>query len=389
VKSPSREVVVVGGGPVGAAAALALTRRNFRTLLIEPAKPVHATERLVDELRFYALSPASVDFLRELDVWNGALAQRAGPFACMRVWDREPTRELVFEARDISRAELGWIVDHGALTEALWSALGASQIRRARVQSFVREDDCTTVQIEGEDSLSCELLVGADGAQSPLRQLAGIDVTAWAYPQQALVANVACELGHAQTAWQRFLPGGPLAFLPMRDGHCSIVWSLPLNEVQGLLDCNDDAFSAALQAASQERLGGLRVIGPRRSFPLHWSHAQDYVRPGFALVGDAAHTIHPLAGQGLNLGLADVRELAVTLEAARAAGRAWSAQRTLERYQRARQAGNLEMAALTDALFRTFNWRAPGWDGLRDWGLGAITRVAPLRAFFAHQAAGL
>ena len=387
--SPPCEVVVVGGGPVGAAAALALARRDFRTVLIEPASAAQASPRLVDELRFYALSPGSVDFLQELGVWRGALAERAGAFGCMRVWDREPSRELVFEARDIGRAELGWIVDHGALTQALWAALDASQIRRARVRSFARDGARTQVYVEGGDALSCELLVAADGAQSPLRQLAGIDVTAWAYPQQALVANVSCAQGHAQTAWQRFLPGGPLAFLPMRDGHCSIVWSVAQQQVAELLEQSDAAFSSALYAASQGRLGTVTVVSPRRSFPLHWAHAHEYVRSGFALVGDAAHSIHPLAGQGLNLGLADGRQLAVTLEEARRAGRAWSERRTLERYQRARQADNLEMAGLTDALFRAFDWRAPGWDGLRDWGLQAVSRVAPLRALFARQAAGL
>lgn len=389
MKAAASTVVVVGGGPVGAAAAVALSRRDFSILLIEPAPAARATARLVDELRFYALSPASVEFLRQLGVWKGALAERAGPFACMRVWDRDPRRELTFAARDIGRAELGWIVDHGALTQALWAALEPSRIRSARVQGWQRDGQQTQVLLEGEEPIFCDLLVAADGGQSPLRQFAGIDVTAWAYPQQALVANVACERGHQQTAWQRFLPGGPLAFLPMRDGHCSIVWSVPQERVPTLLDHSDADFSAALDEASQGRLGGIHVVGPRRSFPLHWSHAQEYVRDGFALVGDAAHSIHPLAGQGLNLGLADVRELAMTVETARSAGRAWSAPRSLERYQRARQAGNLEMAALTDALFRAFDWRAPGWDGLRDRGLQAVSRIAPLRSFFARQAAGL
>jgi ubiquinone biosynthesis UbiH/UbiF/VisC/COQ6 family hydroxylase len=381
------EVVVVGGGPVGAAAALALSRQGFDVGLLERGGAPAPYDLNGYDLRVYALAPHSARFLDTLDAWPAIAERRISAYSAMRVWERDPVRALRFDAADTGAAELGWIVEHNLIVDALWAGLGAVvRHERAQIQAVEWSDRGAVLQLADGRSLRARLVVAADGADSQLRGLGGIDTVGWDYTQRALVCHVNTERPHRATAWQRFLPSGPLAFLPLADGRCSIVWSAEAPLAQELLALNDAAFMARLGEASERALGAIAATTPRLSFPLRLLHAQDYVRPGLVLVGDAAHTVHPLAGQGVNLGLADAERLALTLAEARDAGRDWAGLRSLQRYARARKAANLEMLALTDGLYRAFRLRLPGVRAALGLGMEAVDRLGPLKAWLSRQA---
>lgn len=382
------EIVVAGGGLVGAALTLALQQADFDVVLVERGARPPPWDPAAEDLRLYALSPASVRWLTGLGAWERVRQGRLAPYRRMQVWSEAPEQALVFEAADLRLRELGWIVENSLLQEALWARLPPERCRTGlAIEALALDGGGATLHLAGGQELSSRLLVAADGAESRLRDWAGIETLSWPYPERAIVANVRSERPHADTAWQRFLPTGPLAFLPLADGRCSIVWSS--TEAERLLALDDAAFCAELSAASQQALGQVLATSARASFGLRLSHAETYVRDGFALAGDSAHTVHPLAGQGVNLGLADAEALVRTLVEARAAGRDVGGLRTLKRYERARRADNLEMLAVTDGLSRAFRLQAPGWARLRDSGMFAVQRLQPLKALLAREAAGL
>jgi 2-octaprenylphenol hydroxylase len=269
---------------------------------------------------------------------------------------------------------------------ALWARLGGVQRREGvSIAGASFGEEHSALEWAG-GGVRARLLVAADGADSQLRELGGIDTVAWGYPQRALVCQVRTQRPHRGTAWQRFLDSGPLAFLPLADGRCSIVWSAEEALARELLGLDDMAFRQRLEEASEGALGTMLEATPRLSFPLRLLHAREYARPGLVLAGDAAHAVHPLAGQGVNLGLADAAQLAATLVQARAAGRRWWALRTLQSYARARKAANLEMLAVTDGLYRAFRARAPGLRAALGLGMEAVDRLEPLKAWLARQA---
>lgn len=382
------DVVVAGGGLVGAAIALDLQQQGFDAVLVERGAAPRPYDPAFDDLRVYAISPGSMDWLAQLGVWPRIAAQRISPYTRMQVWSRDIAESLVFDAADLHRAELGCIVGNGLLQSVLWSALEPSRsICGAGIAALEQQDGGIRIGLSDGRSLHASLLIAADGGDSQLRAMAGIETLSWSYPQQAIVANIATERPHQHSCWQRFLPTGPLALLPLADGRCSIVWSS--TEAERLLALDDDRFMAELAAATQFHFGAVTATTARVSFPLRLSHAGDYVREGFALAGDSAHTVHPLAGQGVNLGLADGRALVATLVQARAAGRRIGSLRTLKAYERARKADNLEMLAVTDGLYRAFDLELPGWSRLRDAGMAAVQRLQPLKTLLIRQAAGL
>lgn len=382
------QIIVVGGGPVGAAAALALSQQGFEVALLERGSAPPAYDPAGYDLRVYALAPHSARLLDGLGVWPEVLARRASPYGAMRVWERGPEHALRFDCADTGRAELGWIVEHSLVVDRLWAKLdGVVRYERAAIESAVFGEAGTILRLSDGRELRARLVVAADGAESQLRGLAGIDTVGWGYAQRAIVCHVRTQRPHRATAWQRFLSSGPLAFLPLADGHCSIVWSAEEALAQELLALDDAAFLARLGEALEHALGEVLDATPRISFPLRLLHAQDYVRPGLVLVGDAAHAIHPLAGQGVNLGFADVQELARTLAVSRDAGRDWAGLRNLQRYARARKAANLEMLTLTDGLYRAFRLRVPGLKAALGLGMEAVGRLGPLKAWLARQAA--
>jgi ubiquinone biosynthesis UbiH/UbiF/VisC/COQ6 family hydroxylase len=231
------------------------------------------------------------------------------------------------------------------------------------------------------------LIAAADGADSRLRELAGIEIDTWDYPQRAIVGHVATERPHRGAALQRFLPTGPLAFLPLADGRSSIVWST--TEAAELLQLEDAPFRERLADAIQHELGAITASTPRVEFPLRLLHARDYARDNVVLLGDAAHVVHPLAGQGVNLGLADAEKLAAVLSERRAAKTSIASPRALKMYQRARKADNVEMLALTDALYRAFGQHSPLLGSTLQLGMQILDRLTPIKARLAQRALGL
>jgi 2-octaprenyl-3-methyl-6-methoxy-1,4-benzoquinol hydroxylase/2-octaprenylphenol hydroxylase len=391
-RAPALDVAVVGGGMVGAAAALALARAGFSTALLEARAPAAWDASAEVDLRVVGLAPSSVTLLDELGVWTSIREARAGPYSHMHVWDAESGAAIDFDAAGEGRDRLGYIVENNLVQWMLWQALEAAGVRRlcpAEVQGFEAREDRIQLELAGGETLAAGLLVAADGAASPLRQLAGIGTRGRDYAQRAVVAHVATERPHEDTAWQRFLPGGPLALLPLADGRSSVVWSLAEAQAQRVLALDDQAFLDELGVASDFRLGRITASTPRAAFPLKLQLAECYQAERFVLLGDAAHAVHPLAGQGVNLGLRDVVELRDTLLAARRAGRDIGAAHVLRRYARRRRSADTLDALGFDALARIYAWQSPALVAARGVGVRLLDRCAPLKRRLSEHAAGL
>ena len=420
------DIAVVGAGVVGCSAALAFARDGWRVALVEARAP---TPWRVDspDLRVYAFAPDNAALLDDLDVWREVVSARVQPYRAMRVWDAAGGGELAFAAERLGRSELGWIVEHGLLVDRLWNAVQRAGVVLhcpQRVIALAQDADCAMLTLEDHSLLRAKLVVAADGPDSALRELAGLTATRHEYGQRAVVAYVETELPHRETAWQRFLPGGPLAFLPCtataaignrdevdaridscahRDGHVSsIVWTLPDDEAQRMLALDDAAFCNELTRAFDATLGKVVAVGKRIAFPLRRQLADDYVAGRVLLAGDAAHVVHPLAGQGVNLGLRDVaalRELLLSsaqssaVRDRRAARERLAAQlsitpQRLARYARVRKSENALAAYSFEGLNRLFSNDAPLPTLLRGRLLGLFGRITPLVDRLAKRASG-
>jgi 2-polyprenyl-6-methoxyphenol hydroxylase-like FAD-dependent oxidoreductase len=411
------DVAIAGGGAIGCALAVALARDGYDVVLLEPKPPPAFDAAAPHDLRTYALSPASIAQLTRLGAWAGVLARRASPYARMQVWADDPTRGIAFDAALVGEPMLGAIVEDRALRDALWQVvLGEPRIATHAASVSSLEADARRVRLGLDDgaTIDARLAVAADGGQSRVRALAGLDgatgtvvggasapmphsreavksIGAEAPPttggeaQRAIVANVRTTRPHEATAWQRFTPDGPLAFLPLSNGESSIVWSVREARARDLLALDDGAFARELGAAFQHRLGEISSVSARASFPLVPMHAPRYVADRVALVGDAAHVVLPLAGQGLNLGLLDSAALADVLREARDDPGDAAA---LGRYARWRRADNALAGNAFVALDRLFRAEAPGVAWLRAAGLALADRIAPLKREFALQASG-
>ena len=391
-RAPALDVAVVGGGMVGAAAAMALARAGFSTALLEARAPAAWDANAELDLRVVGLAPSSIALLDDLGVWTSIREARAGPYSHMHVWDAESGAAIDFDAADEGRDRLGYIVENNLVQWMLWQALEAAGVRRmcpVAVQGFEAREDRIQLELADGGTLAAGVLVAADGAASPLRQLAGIGTRGRDYAQRAVVAHVATERPHEDTAWQRFLPGGPLALLPLADGRSSVVWSLPEAEARRVLALDEQAFLDELGVASDFRLGRIVATTPRAAFPLKLQLAERYQAERFVLLGDAAHAVHPLAGQGVNLGLRDVAELRDTLIDARAAGRDIGAAHVLRRYARRRRSADTLDALGFDALARIYAWQSPALVAARGVGVRLLDRLAPLKRKLSEHAAGL
>ncbi len=391
-RAATLDVAVVGGGMVGAAAALALARAGFSVALLEARTPMPWRADAEVDLRVVGLAPSSIAMLDDMDVWTSILRARVSAYRRMHVWDAASGASIDFDAAAEGRDLLGCIVENSLVQWTLWQALETAGVRRpcpAEVTAFEARDDRIQLQLADGATLSAAVLVAADGAASPLRQLTGIGTRGRDYAQRAVVAHVDTERAHEETAWQRFLPGGPLALLPLADGRSSIVWSLPEAEAQRVLALDDRRFCDELGAASDFRLGRITGSTSRAAFPLKLQLAERYQAERFVLLGDAAHAVHPLAGQGVNLGLRDVAELRDTLIGARAAGRDIGAEHVLRRYARRRRSADTLDALGFDALARIYAWRSPPLVAARAVGVRLLDRLAPLKRRLSDHAAGL
>ncbi len=397
------DIAIVGAGIAGSALAAALSGNGLSIALVE-AQPLRCPE-LPGELdlasfdpRVSALTPRSRQLLQDLGAWDSIEAYRQCPYRHMTVWDAEGTGAIEFDCADVNVPTLGHIVENRAIVNALLqrvlaaadiTALGGAGLADCRREG----EQGMRLQLDDGTALGADLLVAADGALSRVRDMLDFRTREWDYGHRAIVTTVQTRQPHRDTAWQRFLPSGPLAFLPLpgtADEHySSIVWSLREELVDDLLALDDAAFCAALGDAFEHRLGDVVACAARFAFPLRQRHAVDYVQPGVALVADAAHTIHPLAGQGINLGLQDVAVLAEEVLAGVARGSPVGQLELLRRYQRRRKGENLAMMAAMDGFKRLFEQQALPLRWLRNVGMRTVGQLTPLKQQLMRHAMGV
>jgi 2-octaprenylphenol hydroxylase len=389
----SFDLVVAGGGMVGAALACACTGKGLSVAVVEAREPRREWPKGEVDLRVSALSRASQRILERLGAWQRIAELGASPYREMRVWDAVGKGSIHFDSAELGEQDLGHIVENRAIQLALWERLEAAGdvqlLCPARGAELTLEDDSACLDLADGRRVRAGLLVGADGRDSWVRDRAGIATQGWLYDQQAIVANVAIEKPHRETAWQRFLPTGPLAFLPLLDGRCAIVWSATESRVRELMAMDEPEFRRELEQAIEGRLGAVGDTGPRAAFPLRLQHAKEYVRPHLALIGDAAHAVHPLAGQGVNLGFLDAAQLAEIIEDALAHRRDIGGLWALRRYERARRGDNMLMLGAMDGFKRLFSNSNLALAGLRSAGLIVADRLTPVKRLFMQQALGL
>ncbi|NOQ93617.1 MAG: FAD-binding protein [Methylophaga sp.] len=383
------DVIIVGGGMVGATLATALAEQSsLKIALVEAYSPEPITASDKPDLRVSALTHASEILFKNLGIWQQLIPSRISQFTDMEVWETQSST-LHFDSADIGVPLLGYIVENRHIQQACLAR--CKQLRNITLLSPAKPASLSkqTLTLENGQELTSDLIVGADGARSLLRDWAEIDTHGWDYQQTAVVCTVTTEHSHQKTAWQRFLPEGPLAFLPLADEHqCSIVWSNSTEEAELLCELDDEGFNHAISNAFGNKLGDFIEISERARFPLKLRHADHYVETGFALVGDAAHTIHPLAGQGVNIGLLDAATLAEVVLEAHEKGRDIGSLHTLNKYQRRRKGDNLAMQMTMDAFKRIFGSELAPVRWLRRLSLKTVNQNTVLKNVFMHQASG-
>ena len=392
------DLIIVGAGMVGSALALALEHSGLNILIVDGGplsiKPFDGAAAF--EPRVSALSAASQRILERLDVWPGIAARRASAYCDMQVWDGSGTGSVHFSAASVHAESLGHIVENRVVQDALLERLHDSNLGllgNARLEQLRRSGDGWLLKLADGRELRSSLLVAADGANSAVRRLAGCATREWDYLHHAIVTSVRCARPHQATAWQRFTDDGPLAFLPLRRGDddhwCSIVWSAVPAEAERLMALDDEAFRHELGKAFEWRLGEVSQVDRRLCIPLRQRHAKRYVESGLALIGDAAHSIHPLAGQGVNLGFLDAAVLAEVLLHALERGEQPNDVRVLSRYERRRMPHNLAMMAAMEGFERLFQADPLPLRWLRNSGLNWVDDLPEAKALFVRQPMGL
>lgn len=395
------DILIVGGGMVGASLAFSLRHLPWSVGLVDPRNPnevpLNATPTLAADFhpRVSALSLSSAQFLTDIGIWPTLSEQRIGTYQRMRVWDAEGTAELDFNPEVIQQNALGHIVENRYIEQQLWQALATSKIhcftetRAIRAERHTHPNPAWWVDLDNGSQLSCQLLLIADGARSPLRDQLQFQQRRWSYEQTAVVANVEHTQTHQATAWQAFHRSGALAFLPLALPHASaIVWSLDRSAADAFLAASPSAQARSLAAGIGHRLGAVDLATSVYSFPLQQQHCIDYIQPGVAVLGDAAHSIHPLAGQGVNIGLLDVAAMAKALQ--EAAQQQWSLDEflILRRYQRQRQGHNLATMLAMEGLKRLFGRHEPAVHLLRNAGMRAFANNPMLLKAAVKMASG-
>ncbi len=407
VNAMDYDIVIVGAGLVGATLAASIASQTANqplkiAIVDQGAAPVIAAldkEPPKFDPRVVALTKNSIKLFKSIGVWSRVQSMRACPYQFMRVWDDEGTGEIAFDAKELAENELGVIVENSILLSAVLAVLAEQKnITLLRGHSVVElsadkeKPGAKSIALSNEQVLTTSLVIAADGAHSKVRELAGLPMRSWSYEQKAIVTTVKTQKPHQDTAWQNFLVTGPLAFLPLAHNskqYESIVWSADNDEADRLMALSDDDFKAELGRAFEYRLGNIEHVDKRFCFPLTQRHALDYIAPQIALVGDAAHTIHPLAGQGVNLGLLDAAALSAEISRAAERGLSLSDESILRRYQRARKQNNLELMALMESFKRLFGTKNLSVRWLRNTGIKQVNKLTSVKNWLAKKAMGL
>jgi 2-octaprenylphenol hydroxylase len=395
------DIIIVGAGMVGAtlACGLAEDAEHLSIAIIDATEPNLEWDKNSYDMRVSAITRASQTLFKNIGVWEKIVEQRISPYREMFIWDAEAhdshvsNGELHFDSADMGEADLGHIIENRVIVKALQQRLhDLKQIELycpAKIEKIEFNEEQTNLLLADKTALSASLVVAADGTGSWVRQQANIAVKGWDFDQAALVTTVKTEKYHKDTAWQRFLKTGPLAFLPLTDGYSSIVWSTSPAEAKRLMDISEDAFAIELEQAFASKLGKIESVAARAVFPLRLFETMHYVKPRLALVGDAAHTIHPLAGQGVNLGLADVASLIEVIVEASNNKKDIGDLKVLRRYERWRRADNRSMLLAMDGLKRLFGSELSVVKNVRSLGLDITNKITPLKNIIMQQAMGL
>ncbi|EPH0463788.1 3-demethoxyubiquinol 3-hydroxylase [Klebsiella quasipneumoniae] len=385
------DVAIVGGGMVGGALALGLAQQGFTVTVLEKTAPPAFDPASAPDVRISAISAASVGLLKSLDVWDAVRAMRVHPYRRLETWEWE-SAHVAFDAAELKLPELGYMVENKVLQWGLWQALAAHEGVTLRVggelEAMQRGEAQTALRLREGETIHARLVIGADGASSQVREMAGIGVHAWQYQQSCMLISVQCADDPGDSTWQQFTPSGPRAFLPLFDNWASLVWYDTPARIRQLQGMSMPQLQQEIARHFPARLGR---VTPQAAgaFPLTRRHALQYVQPGLALVGDAAHTIHPLAGQGVNLGYRDVDALLEILAQARGRGEEWASLPVLKRYQARRRADNFIMQSGMDLFYAGFSNDLAPVRMLRNIGLMAAERAGVLKRQALKYALGL
>jgi 2-octaprenylphenol hydroxylase len=388
------DILIVGSGIVGATAAIALAKKtSLRIALVDARKITSEWSREQHDYRVSAISVASQRIFRNINVWDAIHSKRVCPYQKMQVWDAGGAGVVDFDCRSIQMPELGHIIEDAVMRSSLAEQFSLypnlDVIAPLKLISFKETPEQVVVTADDGQCFSARLLIGADGGNSWIRAQAALNVTEWDYAQRAIVTTVQTALPHQFTARQRFLATGPLAFLPLADMHkCSIVWSTMPEEATRLLALDQAEFQQELNQAFGDRLGVVTAAEPRYSFHLQMRHVKNYVKPHLALIGDAAHSIHPMAGQGVNLGLLDAAALVDVITEALAKKRDFASLVVLRRYERWRKADNAMMLGFVEAIKCLFASETQLIARLRNTGMSMANSVDLMKNFFANYATG-
>lgn len=389
----SYDVVIVGAGMIGLSMALALKNADMRIAIID-ASTGDSELSEQPQLRVSALNLATQTLLKNLGVWQQIVDARAQSYQFMHVWDQDSFADIHFSHEQVQQPFLGHIVENNVVRNALWKAAESEHsidiFAPVRIDKLGLGQQASFISLESGDMLSAKLVVGADGANSLVRREAAFPLTFWDYDQHAIVATVRTELAHGNTARQVFTPQGPLAFLPLYEPDlCSIVWSQEVSQAQALLQVDEQAFSRALYTAFDGKLGNIELVSQRQSYPLKMRYARQWVNDRVALIGDAAHTIHPLAGQGANLGFLDAAALAQTLLRLHIEGKDIGLVKHLRHYERWRKTEASKMIAGMEGFKRLYAGQHPLKKLVRGLGMAAVNKMPFAKHSIIQQAMGL
>ncbi|MCK3654984.1 2-octaprenyl-3-methyl-6-methoxy-1,4-benzoquinol hydroxylase [Pasteurellaceae bacterium Macca] len=386
-----QEVIVIGGGMTGAAMALGLAKLGVKVALIEKNPLPQFSPSMAYDVRISAISVASVALLEQLGAWQQIEAMRLCPYDGLETWEIEGF-QTAFRAADLDIPRLGFMVENNVMQIGLWQALSTyPNCQQAVGFSHLfarRENGLWQVSLDDKRQFSAPLLIACDGANSVVRQWAGIGLTSWQYRQHCLLAVVETALPQQSVTWQQFFPSGPRAFLPLLGHQGCVVWYDSPERIAQLTQMSHEKLSDAIMQAFPPRLGEVKVQA-KGSFPLTRQHAQRYFHQGVVLVGDAAHTINPLAGQGVNLGFKDVKALLSVLEQALQKGESWRDDKVLARYEQQRKGDNLLMQSGMDFFYKTFKTDLLPVKIARNLGLIAAEKITPFKKQALKYALGL